>query len=295
MDRKQLILLVFVFSLTVRSILQRIFSYDIFEEINHKKRQKELRFNKTPKKKNEIIQDWSGKISEPIIKYLFPHIRIGDLEEVEKKLKGSQWDRFFTPIQFVAISIGLKIVGVFLFVAFIAKSKFIAILLFLIFGFLLDIGLKSEMKERHDKLLVGFPDFIEVMNVYLSSGKTYTESLMETMKTMSGDWKKIIEKMIIVSSTGDIDGSLDVLVEEYNTVDVREFTSLIKISRAQGGGNLGSAFKDQARKADEMYIDAKEIQIEKRKTIAIMIQAFLMIAFMVAFGLPMIGRLRGFF
>lgn len=294
MDKYQFLVLVGLFSFLIRGILQKLFKYDISEQLTHRKRMKELDFSKKDKDKKEIISELSQRVSEPIIKYLFPHIRIGDMKELEMKLKAAEWDKYITPIQYKAISIALKIIGVVMFLVFIGKSKLIAFVMLFVFGLLVDLGLKGEADARHDKLLTGFPDFIEVMNVYLSSGNTYTEALMETMKSMNDDWQEIIKKMIIKSSTGDIPASLDVLVDEYNTVDVKEFAALIKISQIQGG-NLEQAFKDQAKKAEEIYIDAKEIQIEKRKTTAIVIQVFLMVSFMLAFALPMIGRLRGFF
>lgn len=282
------------FSLTIRNLFVLIFSIERYTGSKHRSRLRQLKFKgnvgETTEDKAMSLMD---KVTDPVIKYVIPSLRLSNMKDIEEMLMLSKWDRYMTAMQFVSISIITKILALIFFIIQMNDGVVFALVVSVIVAFAIDFLIRNEISERKKRLLLEFPDFIRMVQVYLSGGLTYVDSLVESVEFMGEDWQEIIRNIVAVASTGDIEGSLDVLVEEFPIRESKEFVSLVKLSMSQGG-DLSEAFNSQADRVKELYIDAKDAQIEKRKIYATLMQFPLLVAAMLTFALPLVGSLMEF-
>lgn len=291
-----ILMLVFVvfFYAAIRDLFSIVFDSGMQSGAIHRQRKRQLRFSETQAMDDdEKVKSLIENITGPIIEYLIPNLRIRNLDEIERDLYLSKWIEYLSPIQYVAIDIAFKIIGVLVFVLLIKNAAFFAIVIGLLLFFGLPFFMRNSINERQNKLLVEFPDFIRMVDVYLSSGRTYSDSLLLTIEFLGEEWQDILRKMIAVAVEGKEKESLDVLLREFDKVEVREFVSITKLSFDQGG-NLSEAFRSQADRVKELYVDAKEMQIERRKMWGTIMQLPILVAIMLAFGLPIVGAMMNF-
>lgn len=276
-----LLCLISVFFLS-RNLFIILFSMENYNI--HKKRLKQLRFQQK-KSDEEEIKELISNVTKPTIKYILPKLKINNLEDIEYKLKISEWNKYFTPIQYVAFTITFKIIGVVLFLLLFKPAKFVAILWLMALCFAPNFLLNNTINEKKEKIISDFPDFIRIVQGYLKAGMPFSKAVFESIKYVGDAWKPILQQFVIECDTKSIDEALDMLKETVDLFEVREFVALVKLSLEQGG-NIRDSFEAQAEKIRELQIANMEMKIGRRQTMAILVQAPLLLCNLLVFGLP---------
>lgn len=277
-------LLALVFTMAfVRNICIIVFSLENYNI--HKKRLKEL-YKSTNKQKVDTAE-LVDTITKPIIKYLLPKINIKNTEEIEKDLKLSGFNKYFSVKQFIAFRLGGQIAGVLVFLLLFKFSLPIAI----IWSIILILGpsflLSNTVSRKKEKLLSDFPDFIRITQGYLTAGMPFIISIQKSLKYVSPEWKPIIKEFIAISNTRGIEEALDYLKNAIDMFEVTEFVSLIELTLEQGG-EIVNSFENQAQKILKMQKALVELKIQKRQAMGIIVQAPILLCCMMVFGLPTI-------
>lgn len=272
-----------------RSLFILFFSMENYNV--HRKRLKQLQFNN--KKEEADMNELIDKVTKPVIRHVLPKLKPRNSEQLERDLRMAKWDKFFTPIQFRALSLTLKIVGVlaglFLY-SFVAPAIGLVWGLLLIFG--LDFLLKNSKNNRKAKLIADFPDFIRITEGYLSANVPFSQAVAESIKYVGEEWKPILQNFVVECDVKSIDEALEGLRRDVDLFEVREFVALVKLTLEQGG-SASESFNAQADKIREMQLDAMALKIGKRQMMATALQAPLLLSIMAIMGLPMLESMTG--
>lgn len=282
------IFLVFLFFFT-KNLLMMIFSMENYNV--HRKRLKQLKFNR--KKEDADLSEIIDTVTKPVINYLFSHFKPKKLDVIEANLKMAKWDKHFTPIQYRALNLMLKVLGVVMFVLLYNASTIIAAVwgLALIFG--MDFLFKNSIGNRRSKLISDFPDFIRITEGYLSASVPFSKAVSESIKYVGDEWKPILQRFVIDCEIKSIGEALEGLKRDVDMFEVREFVALVKLTLEQGG-DAKESFSAQADKIREMQMDMIAIKIGKRQTMGIVLQGPLLLCNLLVFGLPTIGSMTNF-
>lgn len=274
-----MVLFLITLFLFTRNVFNMMFAMENYN--THKKRLNQLKFKEGPKEDADIID----LITKPIISLILPKLRPKNLELLETDLKLAKWK--MTPVQYRALNILLKIVGVALFLILRGQSTLLAIVWGAILFFGLSFLFNNSLKNRKEKLYLQFPDFIEMTEGYLSANMTLPQAVEESLPFVGDEWVPYLQTFVIncaIPSKG-IDGALEELKRDINLIDVREFVAIIRLTLEQGG-DARQGFSEQADKIREMYLDMMMIKVAKRQLMGMVIQGPLLLANIVAFGLP---------
>jgi Flp pilus assembly protein TadB len=272
-----------------RSLFILIFSMENYNV--HRKRLKQLQFNN--KKEDMEMTELIDKVTKPVIRHIFPKLKPRNLEQLERDLKMAKWDKNFTPIQYRALSLTLKVVGLVAGVLlYTAVAPFMGILwgVLLIFG--MDFLLRNSKNNRKAKLIADFPDFIRITEGYLSANVSFSQAVAESIKYVGEEWKPILQNFVVECDVKSIDEALESLRTDVDLFEVREFVSLVKLTLEQGG-SASESFSAQADKVREMQLDAMALKIGKRQMMATALQAPLLLCIMAIMGLPMVESMTG--
>lgn len=277
------ILIVFT-TLFVRNFFSWIFGLDNYKM--HKKRMRQLNF---ANKKDDEISSFIERISAPADKWLSPRLIIKDRDEVAKQLQFTGWDKYFSPEAYMSFDLTLKVAAFFvvLFMYFV-DALLVGILWGVVLFFGLHFILSNAISSRKDKLFAAFPDFLRVTQGFLSSGMPLMSALEKTFRYVNPEWQKLLEDFMVDFNTGSIEIALENLKSATDMFEVREFAVLLKLIVDQGG-NLKDGFDAQVDSIKDMQRFLLEKKIAKRKTLAILIQAPLLICIFIVFGLPLVG------
>lgn len=264
----------------LRNMFLLIFSMENYSI--HRKRMKQLNFEK---KDDASINDLVDTVTKPIIQHVFTRFKPRNLEELERNLRMAKWDKYFTPIQYRALNLILKTLGVVAFLLFYKSSMFIAVIWAFILIFAIDILFKNSVTNRRERLFNDFPDFIRIVEGYLTANMPFPKAVEESIKYVGVEWQPILKQFVIECEIKSIDEALEFLKEEVNLFEMREFISIVKLNLDQGG-DAKDSFSAQAEKIRELQMDLIAMKIGKRRTMAIMIQGPLLICNFVVLGLP---------
>lgn len=256
----------------------------------HKKRSKQLSFDK---KEDASIEDIIDSVTKPIIQHVFTRIKPRKLEELEMALRMAKWDKYFTPIQYRALNLLLKVLGIVLFLLFSQFSIVIAVIWGVILCFGMDILFKNSITNRRQKLFNDFPDLIRIIEGYLTSGMPFVQSVEESIKYVGDEWKPILKNFVIECEMKSVDEALTFLKEEVDLFEMKEFVSIVKLNLDQGG-DAKDSFSAQAEKIRELQMDLIQIKIGQRQIWATMLQAPLLIACFIVLGLPTVSNMMNF-
>lgn len=257
----------------------------------HKKRLKQLQFSK---KKEEVdMSELIDKVTQPAIRYILPKLKPKNLDQLEKDLKMAKWDKHFTPIQYRALSITLKILGVLAGAILFNASTFMAVIwaVALIFG--IDFLLRNSKVNRRQKLMMDFPDFIRITEGYLTANVPFAQAVAESIKYVGDEWKPILQDFVVECDIKSIEEALDSLKNDVDLFEVREFVALVKLTLEQGG-NASDSFNAQADKIREMQLDIMAMKINKRQMMATALQGPLLLCIFAIMGLPLANSMTGF-
>ena len=271
-----------------RNIFRFLFAMENYNV--HKKRLKQLKFQQ---KKETDATELIDTITKPIITHVFRRLKPKRLDELAIKLKMAKWDKNFTPIQYRALNLLLKVLGVVFFLLLLNTSKVFACLWGGALCFLMDFLFNNSVKNRKEQLLMGFPDFIRITTGYLSVNMPIEKAVEETIKYVHEECKPVLQSFVIDCNLKSVEEALDNLKVEVDLFEVREFVALVKLTIEQGG-DAKDSFIAQATKIQEMLQDLIAIKVGKRQMMGIAIQAPLLLCNLAVFGLPTIASMATF-
>lgn len=282
---------ILIFTISLFLFLKNIFdlAFSMENYKLHKKRLKQLQFDKN-KSNDEEINELIDKITQPVIKTIIPKLKIKNINEIERDLKMAQWDKKMDTFQYIALNIITKTLGILAFLLLFKQSKFMAflwgILLFMSVSFLM----KNSAKNRREKLMMEFPDFIRIAQGYLRAGMPFTKAVTESIQYVGKEWQPILEDFVVKAELENIDKALEGMAQEVDVFEVKEFVALVRLSLEQGG-DIKEGFEAQADKIQEMLYDVMMAKIEKRRVFGILVQAPLLLCNLMVFGLPTIDAM----
>lgn len=272
-----------------KNLLTLVFSMENYNV--HRKRLKQLKFQK--KKEDADLSEIIDTVTKPVIAHVFSKWKPKRLDELEIDLKMAKWDKNFTAVQYRALSLLLKAIGVGAFALLYNVSSAMAIIwaVLLIFG--MDFLFRNSIKNRKARLISDFPDFIRITEGYLSANVTFSKAVAESIKYVGDEWKPILQNFVIECDLKGIDEALEGLKKEVDLFEVKEFVALIKLTLEQGG-DAKESFTAQADKIRELQMDMIAVKIGRRQTMGIILQGPLLLCNLLVFGLPTVGSMTSF-
>jgi len=273
----------------LRNVFMLLFSMENYNI--HKRRLRQLDFEK--KKEDATLNDLVDNVTKPIIQHVFSRFKPKNLEELERGLRMAKWDNNFTPIQYRALNLLLKVVGVLVFLLLFKKSLLIAGIWAFVMIFGMDILFKNSVVNRRERLFNDFPDFIRIVEGYLTANMPFPKAVEESIKYVGDEWKPILKNFVVECEIKSIDEALDFLKEEVDLFEMREFVSIVKLNLEQGG-DAKDSFSAQAEKIREIQMDLIAIKIGKRQTMGIVLQGPLLLCNIMVLGLPTVNSMMNF-
>lgn len=267
-----------------RSFFGMMFSMD--NQRQQQKRMRQLQFDNDGKKETDNTAEMVDTITSPIIKYILPKLKMRDKEQLQKDLKIAGWDKNFTPDQFIAMNMILKLVGVLIgIVAYSLLSPLFGFVFFALLFFGFSFFFKNSLTEQKKKIFREFPNFIRIVQGYLTAGIPIAKAIEQALPYMSPEWKKIMKTFVINTNLSSIQDAIQKLNDEVDIFEVQEFFSLIKLNLEQGI-DIKASFEGQREKVVDMQLEVMMEVIGRRQIMATIIQGPLLLTMIVAFGLP---------
>lgn len=275
--------------------------FGVYDIENHKNRLKQLDFSDdrkvgNKKKENDIKQtrELVNKITSPIIRHVMPNTYgKKDLSSLEKSLKFAGVDKYFTPIQYTALVLLGRIVGIIFLVALFSSNKILAFMWFAAPAILPSFLLRNTIKNKQEVILLGFPEFINISKSYLVSGMSFEKAVEESIYYVNKEWQELLKQYLVNSENYSRGESLLMLAEDSNSFEVKEFITMIKLNSEQGI-DIKETFDSQYENIKDLQKLAINKKIEGRKVWAILIQGPVLLTIIVAFGLPMVESMMNF-
>lgn len=280
-----MLITILVFFLFVRNVIKLIFGLE--NEEMHRRRLKQLDFsgNRIGQTQDDEAKEFLNKVTEPVIRYILPNFKYANTEQLNKDLKFSEWDKYMDAIQFQALDIILKVLGVGLFFLLASSSLVFAIA----WGVGLVSGLRfllsNSVKNKKDALFAGFPEFIRLTQGYLTAEMSLVDAIENTIEFVDEDWKPYLKRFAITARISSVRKALTELQEDIEIFEVRELLSLIRLSLDQGI-DVKDSFETQTEKVRAMQLEVTMQKIEGRKMMGIALQAPLLLTIIIAFALP---------
>lgn len=292
-NKMQLLLMVggiILFFFFLRSIFTVLFSMN--KDKLHEKRIKQLDFNHD--KADVTEADLINRVTAPIIKYVFPKLKPRSMHELEQDLKFINWDEKINAQQFVALNYILKAAGVLVgIIAWNLLSPTFGCVLFAVLFFGLHFMLNNSVKEKKQKVFSEFPDFIRVIQGYLTAGIPLSRAVEEAFPYMSPAWQDIMKNFIINTRLLSVEDALEKIKEDVDVFEIQEFFSLIQLNLKQGI-DIKASFNSQREKVADMQYEVLMNKIGRRQMMGVLLQGPLLLTMIVAFGLPTLYEMVNF-
>lgn len=278
---------VFFFS---KSLFGMMFSMD--SDRQHQKRMRQLKFTEDGKK-SEGTAEMINTVTSPVIKHILPKLKMRDKDTLNRDLKMAGWDKNFNAEQFQALNIILKIVGVVMGALLFNIAWQMAIVWFVLPFFGFNFFFKNSLKERKKRIFNEFPNFIRIIQGYLTAGIPLAKAVEEAMPYMSPEWKIIMKDFVINTNLLSVQDAIQKLNEEVDIFEIQEFFSLVRLNIEQGI-NLKDSFDGQREKVVDMQFESMMNVIGKRQLMGTMLQGPLLLTMIVSFGLPILYSMVNF-
>lgn len=293
-----LYLLIIVLIITIFRVITSIV-FSLNESRMQKARTQELEDQSKKKIKDksedeEQMRQIINKITAPLADNVLSKRPIKNVTLLKRKLRIAGWDKYFTPIQWVAFRTILQIIGTIFALLFVGQSKMFAGIFFLFFAVMPNFLLNNSYNNRTEQLLLAFPETINIVYGYLTAGMTMQKAFEETAKNASPEWKVLLETFIAKCNTTDMLDALDWLKEEVAISEAREFFATVKLS-LELGGSAKTGFEEQADRIQQLLRDAMQKKIEARKVWATIVQGPILLLVMGSFALPLVGTMADIF
>lgn len=278
-----LLTLLIMFYFFVRNVFILLFSLENYKI--HKKRERQLRFEK---KEDSDVGELIDKVTNPFQSFFLGRYSKDKLENLDKRLKLAKWDKTFSsPIAFVTFMWLTKAVGLILGLVLFNVSSLMAGIWAFALIFLPEYLFRNSTNNRIQRLVAEFPEFIRIMEGYITAGMTFSRAVSESVRYVGPEWQPILQKLAVDIELHGVDDALDIFKEEVNLFEVREFISLLKLTLEQGG-NVREGFESQAERMQELRQLAIEMKISQRSTMSVVIQGPMLICHIMVLGLPTI-------
>lgn len=273
-------ILFFFFS---RSFFGLLFSMDNYK--NHQKRMRQLQFTEDGKRGNEDTKEAIDKITSPIVRYVLPKFKMRDKETLERDLRMAGWDAYFNAEQYQAMNLILKAVGIVLGALFFQVAPLFGVVWFVIPFFGFGFFFNNSLKERQKKIFQAFPDFIRVIQGYLSAGVPLAKAVEEAFPYMTPEWKKIMKSFLVNTELMSLQDAIEGINDDVDIFEIQEFFSLVKLNLEQGI-DVKESFSSQREKVMDLQYEVMLNKIGQRQLMATVVQGPLLLTIIVAFGLP---------
>lgn len=280
--------------LLARNLFTILFAMDNYNI--HKKRLKQLQFNnKKAVSEEEQTKDLIGKVTTPVIRYLFPKIKLRNTEQLKKDLEISKWDKYYTPIQFRAMQITLSCAGIVACVVFylLSGSLVFGLVWLAVLAGLFPFLFNNAVTERKTKLLSEFPDFIRITQGYLTANVPFAKAVESSIQYIGEEWKPLLQDFVVTCDVKSVSDAIDELQDKVDIFEVRELLSLIRLNLDQGI-DVKESFDRQAEKVREMQLEIMSGKIAKRQMMCVALQAPLLLVLLGSFGLPTFASMGSF-
>lgn len=228
-------------------------------------------------------------MTEPAIKYLFPRLKIRDGWEKNRDLKLLGWDKYFTAEKFTALNITLKIGAVIAFLLLMNVELFIAFVWALPMAFIMDILYLTQIDEKKNQLLMEFPDFIEVLESYLSAGYDFIRAT-EAAIPITKHWQPILKEFTAIAQYENLETGFKYIMDMIDIFEVREFISILQLGVEQGL-DMAENISHQSSRIAELQNLAFTKKIASRQVMAVMVQGPLLLTVLAAFSLPTVEQM----
>lgn len=274
-----------------RSFFGMLFSMD--SQRQHQKRMRQLKFTEDGHEANNGTSELINTITTPFITHILPRLKARDKEKLKRDLKVAGWDKTLNPDQFIALNIILKIVGVILGIILFNVAWQMALVWFILgfFGFSFLFG--NSVKEKKSKIFSEFPNFIRIIQGYLTAGIPLSKSVEEALPYMSPEWKEIMKDFVINTNLLSVQDAIQKLNEEVDIFEIQEFFSLVRLNIEQGI-NVKDSFDSQREKVVDMQLESMMGKIGKRQMMATILQGPLLLTMIASFGLPVFYSMVNF-
>lgn len=280
--------------LLARSLFTLLFAMDNYNI--HKKRLKQLQFNnKKAISEEEQTKEFINKVTNPVIRYVLPKLKLRDTEELKKDLELSKWNKYFSPIQFRAMQITLTCAGIGFCIIFylLTGSRIFGLIWLLALAGLFPFLFTNSVKERKSKLLSEFPDFIRITQGYLTANVPFSKAVEKSIQYIGEEWKPLLQNFVVTCDVKSVEDAIDELKEKVDIFEVKELLALIKLNLDQGI-DVRDSFDRQAEKVREMQLEIMSAKIAKRQMMCIALQAPLLLTLLGSFGLPTFSSMTNF-
>lgn len=270
--------------LFLRNMLNWIFAMDNY--FVHKKRLRQLRFES---KQDTELSELIDRISAPAKTHLLPFFADQDEAVLEKNLHLIGWDKYFTPKSYRAFTLTLKIAAaVWLVLMYLSGNLFLGFLWGVVLAFLPNLIFQDKVETKRDKIYACFPDFLRITMGFLSAEMPFLLAVEKTLPYVNDEWQELLKTLIVESKTAGVDAALETLRDATGMFEVKEFVALTNLALEQGG-KIEDGFMAQVDAITEMQQFLLEKKIARRKTLAILIQAPMMVSIFATFALPLVG------
>lgn len=237
------------------------------------------------------VQQLIDVVSDPAIKYLFPRLKLKNTWEKNRDLKLLGWDKYFTAEKYAATNLTLKIIAVVAFLLLSTANLAIALLWGVCLGFIMDLIYFTQIDEKKNQLLMEFPDFIEVLEGYLSAGYDFvraTEAAIPGMK----HWQPILKEFAAIAQYENLETGFKYIHDMVDIFEVREFISILQLGVEQGL-DMAENISHQTSRIEELQNLAFSKKLANRQIMAVLIQTPLLLTVLVAFSLPTVAQMFG--
>lgn len=242
----------------------------------------------------EQIKGVIDKVTTPVIEKVISRRPPKNLIKIQRRLYVAGWSKYFTPVQWVAFTIILQIVGVVLFALLASESVIAGAVAFAVPGIMPTFLLNNSYNNRNDNLLISFPETIRIISAYLSAGLTLPKSVEKAINNVADDWKGLLQGFLVKCDTVGILEALTWFQNEVDIIEAREFFATVRLT-IELGGSVRTGFAEQADNIQKLLRDAMIKKIEKRKIWATVVQAPIFLCIIGAFALPVVGSFADIF
>jgi Flp pilus assembly protein TadB len=237
---------------------------------------------------DEQIRKFVEDFTTPIIKHVMPNVAYRkDLETLERNLKFADFDKYFTPAQYIVFILALRVIGTIVLCILLPFAWPPAVMAFVGLAIFPTMLFTNNVKNKKELLLLGFPEFINIAKSYLSSGMTFEKAVEESIVYVNKEWQELLKSYLINSQTLSRKESLQMMALDSNLFEVQEFMSLVQLNIEQGI-DVKDSFERQYGKVKDLQKLAVLKKIESRKVWTIFVQAPVLLTIIGAFGLPMV-------
>lgn len=278
----------------IRNLVNTIFNVDKMDL--DKEREKQLRgFDTSSKEAEEAaeieqMRNMIDTLTNPFTDFVAERADNVKVYNLNRKLRFTEWDKYFTAYSFTAFVWILRILGVAIAAGLYSVLEFLSLIIGAILIIMPAFLLNNTYTNKQDELMTGFPEMINIISGYLSANMLFTEAVKNALPHISEAWKPTMEKFIIKANLSSVEEALDWLVYSVDIGPIKEFVSIVKLN-LELGNSVKDSFTEQADKIREMLAVINEKKIQKRKSMATMVQAPLLLCIIAAFALPTVGSI----